>query len=173
MSPYITSTPPSVPLERSGDNVDMLIQHMNTEPTFLPSSLDPFTVTTLTGFLPTRPPLVELPASFAKLSKLLENMPVTKADGTPGLLATYQVGPSVDGGALPNLCSEIDKLMAVDGLPDLTAVTAIFRDYAFLASAYLLEPCWERWSKGLDGYGLGRQSLPACIAGPLVRTANM
>ena len=52
-------------------------------------------------------------------------------------------------------------------------MTAAFRDYAFLASAYLLEPCWQRWNEGLEGYGLGREVLPKEIAGPLVKSAAL
>lgn len=147
--------------------------HLNADPTALPSSLDPFTVTTSTGFMPLRAPLVHLPPVFAALAKLLDEMPITKSDGTPGLLALYHLGPRIDGGALPDLSDEVDKLTAPNGQPNLAAVTAAFRDYSFLASAYLLEPCWERQSKGLDGYGLGREVLPKCIAGPLVKTADM
>ncbi|KAK7883597.1 hypothetical protein LTR67_011096 [Exophiala xenobiotica] len=53
-------------------------------------------------------------------------------------------------------------------------LTALFRDYSFLASAYLLEPCWEAWSKNNSaGYGLGRAVLPRCIAAPLVKAADI
>lgn len=46
--------------------------------------------------------------------------------------------------------------------------------YSFVASSYLLEPCWKIYSKNAeDGYGLGRQVLPKCIAGPLVKCAEM
>jgi indoleamine 2,3-dioxygenase len=143
-------------------------------PSTLPTSLDPFTITTSTGFLPLKPPQVDLPAGFAPLTKLLEDLPIVKADGTPGLLATYQLGAAIDRhGILPDLTLDIDKLVAADGKPDLAAVTAAFRDYAFLASAYLLEPCWKRWNEGEEGYGIGREILPKEIAGPLVKTAAL
>ena len=100
-------------------------------------------------------------------------MPIEKLDGTPGLLATYQLGPTIDEQkALPDLNHEIDNLIATDGKPDLAAVSAAFRDYSFLASAYLLEPCWQQWN--IDGtYGMGRPVLPKEIAGPLVKCAKM
>lgn len=100
-------------------------------------------------------------------------MPIQKPDGTPGLLATCQLGPTIDEQkALPDLNHEIGNLIAADGEPDMAAVSAAFRDYSFLASAYLLEPCWEQWQK--DGtYGLGRPVLPREIAGPLVKCAKM
>ncbi|KAI5283517.1 hypothetical protein KEM52_003335 [Ascosphaera acerosa] len=48
------------------------------------------------------------------------------------------------------------------------------RDYAFLASAYILEPCWKNWLESEDkSYGLGRDRLPHAIAGPLYRCAQL
>lgn len=123
--------------------------------------------------MPLRAPRIGLPSNFEALQKLVEDLPVIKADGTPGLLATYELGATVDKGTLPDLTDAIDKLVAEDGQADLEDVTAAFREYAFLASAYLLEPCWERYDKGLEGYGLGRQVLPRCIAGPLAKTARL
>lgn len=148
--------------------------HIDEDPVTLPTSLDPFTINTTTGFMPLWPPQVNLPPKFEAVATLVESLPVVKVDGNPGLLATYQLGPTVDNGdALPDLIDEIDALVASDGQPDLAAVTAVFRDYAFIASAYLLEPCWERYKSGLEGYGLGRQVLPKAIARPLVKTAKM
>lgn len=118
-----------------------------------------------------------LPAHFDALSDILNDMPVAKADGTPGLLAKFKLGPLIDSGALPDLTSHLNDLRVKDGAGDrydLEAITALFRDYSFLASAYLLEPCWETWSKDNNaGYGLGRAVLPRCIAAPLVEAADM
>ena len=150
------------------------LPHINDDPGSLPSSLDPFTITTSTGFMPFQHPTVVAPSKFKPLTELVEDMPMLKIDGRPGLLATYQLGKAIDQhNKLPELTAEIDTLLAPDGKPDLTAVTAVFRDYAFIASAYLLEPCWEKQNSGQDGYGLGRQVLPKAIAGPLVKTAKM
>lgn len=151
-----------------------IFPHMHDNPATLTSSFDPFTITISTGFLPLHHPVITLPAAFAPLLKLAADFPIAKKDGAPGLLATYQLGPTINKGILPDLTSQIDNLVADDGKPDLAAVTAAFRDYAFIASAYLLEPCWERWNNDNDGgYGLGREVLPACIAGPLVKTADL
>jgi indoleamine 2,3-dioxygenase len=120
-----------------------------------------------------------LPAKFDAMSNILDDMPIVKNDGSPGLLARYQLGPVIDSGALPDLTSHMDDLRVDvdDGTEkqyDLEAITALFRDYSFLASAYLLEPCWESWSKNNSaGYGLGRAVLPRCIAAPLVKAADM
>jgi indoleamine 2,3-dioxygenase len=171
MSPYMISNPDE------GKNVSTTLghvaPHLDQDPVTLPTTLDPFTITTSNGFMPFQLPIVNLPPAFNALTKLVEEMPVQKLDGTPGLLATYQLGPKVDGGALPDLSNEIDNLTTADGKPDLHLVSAAFRDYSFLASAYLLEPCWEEWQKTQEGYGLGRQVLPRCIAGPIVKTAKM
>jgi indoleamine 2,3-dioxygenase len=48
----------------------------------------------------------------------------------------------------------------------------LYRDYSFVASAYLLEPCHHRFIKG-EGYGLGRQTLPAIISRPISRCAEL
>lgn len=127
----------------------------------------------MSGFMPLRAPRVDLPSSLGPLQGMLQELPVVKADGSPGLLATYDLGRAINNGMLPDLTDAIDTLVVANGQADLDGITAAFRDYAFLASAYLLEPCWERYDKGLEGYGLGRQTLPKCIAGPLTKTAKM
>jgi hypothetical protein len=48
---------------------------------------------------------------------------------------------------------------------------ALFRDYTFAASAYLLEPC-DIMYRSKDDYGLGRQILPENIAVPLVKVSE-
>lgn len=50
-------------------------------------------------------------------------------------------------------------------------LTALFRDYTFAASAYLLEPCDILYRSQSD-YGLGRKVLPKNIAVPLVKVSN-
>lgn len=147
--------------------------YIHDNPTTLPHSLDPFTITTSTGFLPYQTSPTSLPEVFQPLQSLLERMPVTKADGTPGLLASYELGPAVLA-ELPDLTDEVGKMVTADGSPDLYTVTVLFRDYSFLASAYLLEPCWENWRKNPDnGYGLGRDLLPKAVARPMYRCAQM
>ena len=50
-------------------------------------------------------------------------------------------------------------------------VIALFRDYTFLTSSYLLEPCDIMYRERKD-YGLGREILPKNIAIPLEIIAN-
>ena len=146
--------------------------HILDSPSTLPHSLDPFTITSSTGFLPLDTPTIVLPDVFAPLASLSARLPVVKEDGTPGLLATYELGPAVL--ELPDLTAEIDKQVTKDGKPDMFIISALFRDYSFVASAYLLEPCWETWKKNPDGgYGLGRDVLPKAVAGPMYRCAQM
>ena len=142
------------------------------DPSTLPHSLDPFTITTTSGFLPYGTAPTTMPDVFQPLMSLLDRMPVLKLDGSPGLLATYELGPAVL--ELPDLTDEVDKMVTADGSPDLFTISALFRDYSFLASAYLLEPCWENWCKAPDnGYGLGRDFLPKAVARPMYKCAQL
>jgi indoleamine 2,3-dioxygenase len=148
---------------------------LKTEPWQLPAGTNPFEITAHTGFLPSRLPPRKLPPAFDVLSNILDEMPIQKENGEPGLLATFKLGPLIDSGKLPDLTDEIDNLK-VPGSDkvDMEYITAAFRDYSFVASAYLLEPCWEAYSlHKADKYGLGRPVLPKCIAGPLVKCAKM
>lgn len=173
MSPYLASVSSNQQHEVD-EELKRLFPHIEDDPVTLATSVDPFTINTSTGFMPLWPPQVNLPPKFEPVARLVEQLPVVKLDGSPGLLATYRLGPTVDeDSALPDLNDEVDKLINANGKPDMAAITAVFRDYAFIASAYLLEPCWERQNAGLEGYGLGRQVLPKAIAGPLVKTAKM
>jgi indoleamine 2,3-dioxygenase len=98
-------------------------------------SLNAFMVSTTRGFLPRADPVIELPAEFDALESILSRMPIKKLDGSPGLLAKYGLGQSVIS-ELPDLTNAIEKYMN-----DLPLINALYRDYSFLASAYLLEPC--------------------------------
>lgn len=130
------------------------------------SSLPAFMVSTTRGFLPRQDPVVQLPLEFAELESLLSRMPIKTASGCPGLLAECSLGKYVDE-HFSDLSSAIEQYRH-----DLPLMNALYRDYSFLASAYLLEPCHERFMKG-DGYGLGRQVLPRQIALPIVKVADM
>jgi indoleamine 2,3-dioxygenase len=93
-------------------------------------------------------------------------MPIKTLEGTPGLLATFTLGEIVIK-ELPDLTAAIEKYK--DNLP---LINALYRDYSFLTSAYLLEPCHHRFIKG-EGYGLGRQTLPAVISRPISKCAEL
>jgi indoleamine 2,3-dioxygenase len=147
--------------------------HIHDDPLTISHSLDPFTITTQTGFLPYETAPVDLPEAFGALLSLVNRLPVVRLDGKPGLLATYELGPAVEA-ELTDLTDEVEKLVLADGSHDRFTIAAVFRDYTFLASSYLLEPCWEHWNKNPDGgYGLGRDILPKSVARPMYRCAEM
>ncbi|PFH57616.1 hypothetical protein XA68_14779 [Ophiocordyceps unilateralis] len=129
-------------------------------------SLPAFMVSRSRGFLPRMDPIVQLPREFDALESILQRMPVKTASGEPGLLALNKLGPEVDG-QFPDLTDAMDRYE-----DDLPVMNALYRDYSFLASAYLLEPCHERFVKG-EGYGLGRQVLPRNISRPIARCAEI
>ncbi|KAL9132242.1 MAG: hypothetical protein Q9217_000046 [Psora testacea] len=139
------------------------------QPGHLSRHHSPFTVSTFNGFLPLTPPLVDLPPAFDQLTSLLERMPIRTLSGGPGLLAKFSFGATLLA-ELPNLSAEVACEIRRG---DKRVLSALFRDYCFLASAYLLEPCHERKCKGKEeGYGLGRQRLPNQVAGPLMGLAE-
>jgi indoleamine 2,3-dioxygenase len=130
------------------------------------TTLPAFMVSTTRGFLPRQEPVVQLPPEFDTLESILSRMPIKTLEGTPGLLATFTLGETVLK-ELPDLTTAIEKYK--DNLP---LINALYRDYSFLASAYLLEPCHHRFING-EGYGLGRQTLPAVISRPISRCAEL
>ena len=129
-------------------------------------SLPAFMVSTTRGFLPRMDPIATLPSEFDPLESILQRMPVKTLSGEPGLLAQSKLGDVV-AEELPDLTEFVDKYQH-----NLPLQNALYRDYSFLASAYLLEPCHERFVRG-EPYGLGRQVLPANIARPIARCAAM
>lgn len=129
-------------------------------------TLPAFMVSKTRGFLPRMDPIVHLPDEFAQVESILDRMPVKKLDGTPGLLAESKLGDVVEK-ELEDLTGHVDKYKN-----NLPVVNALYRDYSFLASAYLLEPCHERFVKG-EPYGLARQTLPAQVARPIAKCAEM
>jgi indoleamine 2,3-dioxygenase len=126
------------------------------------NSQEMFTVGGKNGFLPRVEPLAQLPDKYNALESLLQRMPMQLPDGSPGLLASGQFGDAVRD-ELP--------IYNVDALTDQRLLSALFRDYTFAASAYLLEPC-DILFRSQNGYGLGRKVLPKTIAVPLVKISN-
>lgn len=117
------------------------------------------------GFLPRKDPLAVLPKEFADVEKLLQDMPITKKDGTPGLLSKGLFGEATK--AIPD---HTDKIKNIE---DSAVLYALFRDYTFWASSYLLEPCNLSAIKTNDEfYGLGRDVLPLNISSPLLLLAE-
>ncbi len=62
-------------------------------------------------------------------------------------------------------------LYDVDEVTSSAVLNALFRDYTFLASGFLLENCHVNFLK-TGSYGLGRDYLPENIAVPLCKVAD-
>ncbi|KAI5477907.1 hypothetical protein MNV49_005800 [Pseudohyphozyma bogoriensis] len=122
-----------------------------------------FTMSKERGFLPREDPLAELPAQFAGLESLLRRMTIKQPDGSQGLLALGTFGETVK----KELGQEMtDRVMAAIQSKDEALISALFRDYCFLTSAYLLEPVDYSFRK-TGVYGTGRNVLPYHVAVPL------
>ena len=119
-----------------------------------PSTGPQFVVGTKNGFLPRQAPIAL--TKYKELNKLLDDMPLIKNNGKPGLLATNEFGKATK--SLPEY--DLSKVT------DIQELTALFRDYTFVASAYLLEECDISIRKN-GYYGKGRDKLPRNIAVPL------
>ncbi|KAI9829433.1 MAG: hypothetical protein M1819_006370, partial [Sarea resinae] len=130
------------------------------------TTLPAFVVSTTRGFLPRAEPVTRLPAEFDAVESLLSRMSIKTASGEPGLLAHGTFGETLLQ-ELPDLTDAVDKYKENQFI-----LTALYRDYCFMASAYLLEPCHQRFMKG-EGYGLGRARLPSVVALPLVKVSAL
>jgi indoleamine 2,3-dioxygenase len=109
-----------------------------------------WSVTPRNGFLPLLDPLITLPEEFSELETLMQELPYTKEDGNFGLLKEGKVA------------SAIEKITQYDlsKIDDERLLNALYRDYTFLASAYLLENCHLRYLT-TGKHGLGRDVLPS------------
>jgi indoleamine 2,3-dioxygenase len=136
------------------------------DPRAADTSLPAFMVSTSRGFLPRAEPVVGLPAAFDAVESLLSRMPVKTLSGAPGLLATGDFGDAVQR-ELADLTDDVERYK-----DDLPLMNALYRDYSFMASAYLLEPCHQRFIRG-EGYGLAREVLPVQLARPIKRCAEL
>lgn len=97
---------------------------------------------------------------------MLKRLPIRTASGSPGLLAEGRLGEVVDK-EFPNLISEVKKYEK-----NQVVLNALYRDYSFLASSYLLEPCHHEFL-ATGKYGLARSVLPASISLPIVEVARL
>ncbi|CAD6887280.1 unnamed protein product [Tilletia controversa] len=136
------------------------------------NTLPAFVISRQRGFLPRFEPMAQLPDRFSKLESLLQRMTIHQPDGSSGLLATGDLGPAV----LDELSvSEHDSAFAIQAAKDPDAdarlLNALFRDYCFLTSAYLLEPTDQAF-RATGKYGPGRGVLPAQLAVPLCALAD-
>lgn len=162
MASPTTTTTTTPPLSSPSSPPFEVLHDTKPDDTTLPA----FMVSTARGFLPRMDPVAVLPPAFDAVESLLQRMPVRTASGAPGLLADGRLGDAVLA-ELPDLTAEVDRYS--DNLP---LMNALYRDYSFLASAYLLEPCHLRFMRG-EPYGLGRSVLPAQLSRPIARCAEL
>lgn len=135
--------------------------------------LPSFTLSRDRGFLPRDDPVIHLPPSFAQLESLLKRMTLVQPDGSRGLLAEGTFGQAV----IAELCDSAETLKTSNAIDaaivdnDQSLLSALFRDYSFLTSAYLLEPV-DLHYKQTGEYCSGRDILPAPIAVPFKKLAD-
>lgn len=123
-----------------------------------------FSVDPTHGFLPIEKPLTELPKPYAPLQNVLTNMPTLTDVGKPGLLAQEgMIETAVN--KLPNFVEQVSK----ESHPFV--LQALFRAYAFVASAYTLAPAHHHYLKN-GTYGKAHGKLPKNIAQPFVTVAE-
>ncbi|KDQ21352.1 hypothetical protein BOTBODRAFT_150132 [Botryobasidium botryosum FD-172 SS1] len=133
-------------------------------------SLPAFTITRSRGFLPREDPVQKLPTAFAPVESLLQRMTI-HADGkqNSGLLATGQFGDAVKHELKGlNLEQKVDEVVLSN---DQMMLSALFRDYSFLTSAYVLEPVDLEFRKS-GTYSTGRNVLPRELAVPMKKLAD-
>lgn len=121
---------------------------------------DFFEVNSLNGFLPKRSPLEKLPDTYKELQVLIDEMPIKKPDGSDGFLSIKgAIERAVEN--LPNYENEVANEN------DILIIQALFRAYAFIASAYLLAPAHFNFIE-TKKYGKAHTILPSQIAIPFV-----
>ncbi|UZJ57123.1 hypothetical protein CBS101457_006443 [Exobasidium rhododendri] len=138
-------------------------------------NLPPFVISRQRGFLPRKDPLAQLPPMFEAVDSLLKRMTIHQAadsDGKreAGLLANGSFGQAV----LNELGGDGREVKAVDeaiASGKMQLISALFRDYCFMTSAYLLEPVDQSYRR-TGFYDKGRDVLPRQLAVPLKKLAD-
>lgn len=119
------------------------------------------------GFLPRLKPMAQLPSEFNALEEILQKMTFYQPDGSAtGLLAKNELRTTVQKD-FPDLMAAINKVDVNDDRLN----AALFRDFSFLSSAYLLEPCHLQYLND-KSYGLGSDYLPENLAVPMKALAD-
>ena len=123
-----------------------------------------FSIDSKNGFLPIKEPLRNLPSRYETLQQLIDEMPVLKEDGNPGILANHgSIEEAIK--ILPNYLDSVK----LEKDPFVNA--ALFRAYSFLASAYTLSPSHHKFLK-TGKYGMANDRLPSNISQPFVYISN-
>lgn len=114
-----------------------------------------FAINETNGFLPQKDPLEVLPEKYSKLQLILNNLHELIKDKNELELAIA---------TFPDYMDEIKSEV------DIYVIQALFRGYAFVASAYLLQPAHLDQKDGI--YGVARQILPQNVAQPFEYVAE-
>jgi len=123
-----------------------------------------FNVSAAHGFLPAVPPLIALPTSYQALQDVLDNMPIQ--------LGNEQNGYLHFPGKIHEVANQLPNYLAqVKEESDIRIIQALYRGYAFLTSAYTLEPAFQHF-KQTGAYGKANKVLPANIAQPFVAVSE-
>lgn len=160
-------------LARTQGTVQLLEDIPNSHLSETRRGLPAFTISRDRGFLPRDDPVMNLPPAFSALDSLLQRMTLIQPDGQPGLLAQGKFGQAV----IAELCESHVSLEIIKAIDlaiadnDQNLLSALFRDYSFLTSAYLLEPV-DLHYKQTGEYCIGRDILPAPIAIPFKKLAD-
>ena len=108
-----------------------------------------FSVDSINGFLPIKQPLITLPKAYSPLQELLTQMPILTDQNQEGLLARE--------GAIEDYVHKLPNFINQVNLETNPFVQqALFRAYAFVASAYTLAPAYHYYLKhGTYGRPMG------------------
>lgn len=123
-----------------------------------------FSVDSINGFLPIEQPLITLPKVYSPLQELLTQMPILTDQGQEGLLAREGLIEDYVH-KLPNFINQVDQET------NRFVQQALFRAYAFVASAYTLAPAYHYYLK-YGTYGKAHGKLPKNISQPFVSVAS-
>ncbi|CBQ68335.1 conserved hypothetical protein [Sporisorium reilianum SRZ2] len=139
------------------------------------AKLPPFVISRERGFLPRQDPLSTMPRAFSGLTSLLDRMTIHQPADAHGQRATGLLGTGEFGDAVHDeLRADGPEASAVDAAiagGDAQLLAALFRDYCFATSAYLLEPV-NRAFRQTGLYAQGRNVLPRQLAVPLKKLAD-
>lgn len=131
-----------------------------------------FSIRSDCGFNPPEEPLTKLPEEYHILQDVLDHLPFwldkeTEKKGTLGEEGRIVV----EVRRIPNYMDRIKTIDASDKKQQ-SLFAALFRGYAFLTSAYLLEPTYHEKLK-TGNYGKARTTLPANLAKPFCYVAKI
>ena len=123
-----------------------------------------FSIDAVNGFLPLKEPLLTLPYDYNHLQKLIDEMPIKKSNGQPGLLSAENQFEKI-ASLLPNYKNKVQSEN------DVFLLAALFRAYSFISSAYTLSTSYHTFLK-TGQYGTAKNLLPKNIAQPFVEVAK-